>query len=236
MAYKTVRELMDELECYTASLQDQLNTSSNYSDLLASIPFMVVIARPSKLEIIGISGRHEQWTGYCEEEIRADCPGYLNNTIHPISLKNIQSFLPEFYRSSDAHRTMTFAQYARYRRKSEYRPLLTFATALTRPDDIAARIIVPPNELETLSRSLEQVVEMDRFKMRNFKRFQQLSPREVQILQLLANGHNNPDIADRCNISRLTVETHRKRLKAKLGIGSYRDVMRYALSFDLLQF
>lgn len=236
MAYRTFRELVEELECYAASLQEQLNRRDNYSELIESIPFNVVIARPSRLEILQISGRHEQWTGYTDEEIRQDCEGYLHNTIHPQSLKSIQKFLPEFYRSDGDRRTLAFAQYARYRRKNDYRPLVTFASALSGPDDLAARILVPPRELESLSRSMEQVVAMDRFKLRNFRRFQQLGQREVQILQLLANGHNNPDIAERCNISRQTVETHRKRIKAKLEIESYRDLMRFAFAFDLIRF
>lgn len=48
----------------------------------------------------------------------------------------------------------------------------------------------------------------------------QLSPREVQILRLVAAGHSNREIADRLVISVNTVKTHVRNVLAKLGVGS----------------
>lgn len=82
---------------------------------------------------------------------------------------------------------------------------------------------------------MERVVSMDEFKLKNFKRFQTLTKREVEILQMLANGCDNPAIAEQLFISRQTVETHRKNLRIKLDLNSYRDLMKYAFSFNLVQ-
>jgi DNA-binding CsgD family transcriptional regulator len=48
----------------------------------------------------------------------------------------------------------------------------------------------------------------------------QLSPRESEIVRLVALGHSNKIIADVLNISSWTVCTHLRRIFAKLGVGS----------------
>ncbi len=50
--------------------------------------------------------------------------------------------------------------------------------------------------------------------------FSQLSPREREVLQLIAEGHTSKDIASKQNISFKTVDTHRSNLEKKLGIHS----------------
>jgi DNA-binding CsgD family transcriptional regulator len=48
----------------------------------------------------------------------------------------------------------------------------------------------------------------------------QLSPREQEIVRMVAKGHPNKIIADVLNISAWTVCTHLRRIFAKLGVGS----------------
>lgn len=48
----------------------------------------------------------------------------------------------------------------------------------------------------------------------------QLSPREQEIVRMVAKGHPNKVIADVLNISSWTVSTHLRRIFAKLGVGS----------------
>jgi len=58
-----------------------------------------------------------------------------------------------------------------------------------------------------------------------------LSPRERQVLELLARGHTNREVANRLVLSVKTVETHRSRLSDKLGLHTRADLVR--LAFDL---
>jgi two-component system, NarL family, response regulator NreC len=61
-----------------------------------------------------------------------------------------------------------------------------------------------------------------------------LSPRERQVLQLLAHGHTNREIADRLSLSVKTIETHRARLGEKLGVHKRADLVRFAMELGLL--
>ncbi len=61
-----------------------------------------------------------------------------------------------------------------------------------------------------------------------------LTPREREILQLLAEGRKNRDVGKALNISVKTAETHRARIMAKLGIESVADLVRYAIRNGLV--
>ncbi len=60
-----------------------------------------------------------------------------------------------------------------------------------------------------------------------------LSPREHQVLELLARGHTNREVADILTLSTKTVETHRARLSDKLGVSSRADMVRIAIGLGL---
>ncbi len=62
-----------------------------------------------------------------------------------------------------------------------------------------------------------------------------LTGREQTVLLLLAQGKSNRDVALSLETSVRTVETHRKNIKAKLGISSTAGLTRYALEHGVLQ-
>ncbi len=61
-----------------------------------------------------------------------------------------------------------------------------------------------------------------------------LTPREVDVLRLLARGHTNRQIAEKLVLSVRTVEAHRANISAKLGTKSRVDLAEYAESHNLL--
>jgi DNA-binding NarL/FixJ family response regulator len=55
-----------------------------------------------------------------------------------------------------------------------------------------------------------------------------LSPREEQVMRLVALGHSNKEIGSTLNVSVKTVEAHKANAGQKLGLASRADVVRYA--------
>jgi len=55
-----------------------------------------------------------------------------------------------------------------------------------------------------------------------------LGDREIQVLQLLGQGHSPREIAQMMNISTKTVDAHREHLKRKLNLESVSELLRYA--------
>jgi two-component system, NarL family, response regulator NreC len=60
-----------------------------------------------------------------------------------------------------------------------------------------------------------------------------LTPREVEVLGLLAQGYMNPEIAEQLVLSVRTVETHRANIQRKTGIGSRAELIAYAKEHGL---
>jgi two-component system response regulator NreC len=56
-----------------------------------------------------------------------------------------------------------------------------------------------------------------------------LTSREREVLQLLAEGLSNREIAEELNISVKTVESHRSNMMNKLELNSKTELIKYAL-------
>ena len=61
-----------------------------------------------------------------------------------------------------------------------------------------------------------------------------LSPREREILQLIAEGNTNASIAEKLSLSIRTVEAHRAHIMTKLHFGSQAGLVRYAIQQGLV--
>lgn len=64
---------------------------------------------------------------------------------------------------------------------------------------------------------------------------QKLTPRERQILKLIAEGRSTKEVSDLLFISVKTGETHRTNLMRKLGIRSVSHLVRYAIRHGIIE-
>ena len=62
-----------------------------------------------------------------------------------------------------------------------------------------------------------------------------LTPREREIIQLIAEGNSNKAVAAALGISIKTADTHRTNLMRKLGIHSVSEIVRYAIRNKMIQ-
>lgn len=61
-----------------------------------------------------------------------------------------------------------------------------------------------------------------------------LTPREREVLGLIALGHTNSEVAEQLYLSVRTVESHRAHIQQKLELGSRAELVRFALDNDLI--
>jgi DNA-binding NarL/FixJ family response regulator len=61
-----------------------------------------------------------------------------------------------------------------------------------------------------------------------------LTPRELEVVKLVAEGHTSDEIAELLSISRKTVDRHRANILEKLGMRDRVDVTRYAIRRGLV--
>ena len=62
-----------------------------------------------------------------------------------------------------------------------------------------------------------------------------LTPRELEVVKLIAEAHTNRQIADTLMLSEKTVESHRANLLAKLGMRDRVELARYAIRRGLVE-
>jgi len=70
---------------------------------------------------------------------------------------------------------------------------------------------------------------------RGEERFDVLTPRELEVLKLIAEAHTSKEIAELLFISIKTVERHRQTILDKLGMRDRVELTRYAIRRGLIQ-
>lgn len=61
-----------------------------------------------------------------------------------------------------------------------------------------------------------------------------LTPRESEVMELLAHGNSYRDIGARLHLGERTIETYRRRIADKLGVRSRAELVAYALEHGLV--
>lgn len=89
---------------------------------------------------------------------------------------------------------------------------------------LANRAYLSPDVTQTLLKDYVQF-----FSKEEASAYTTLSPREREVLQLLAEGHSTKEVAARLTVSIKTIETHRQNLMRKLGLGSTAQLVKYAI-------
>jgi DNA-binding NarL/FixJ family response regulator len=69
---------------------------------------------------------------------------------------------------------------------------------------------------------------------RSDEQFDVLTPRELQVLKLIAEAHTSKEIAAELVISVKTVERHRQNILDKLGMSDRVELTRYAIRRGLI--
>jgi len=93
---------------------------------------------------------------------------------------------------------------------------------------------------EYLAKSISDVVlknYLTRAKVKSVKELkshQELTKRELQVIELFAGGFSYKEIADQLNISVHTVESHKKNILKKLELNSIVDMVKYAVKHGII--
>jgi len=97
----------------------------------------------------------------------------------------------------------------------------------------AMEFLTKPVRSQDLIDAVQKAIERDREARKQHaeltgiqRRFQSLTPRETEVLNLVVAGLLNKQIADELGMSELTVKTHRARLMEKTGADSLAHLVR----------
>ncbi|MEO1260119.1 MAG: LuxR C-terminal-related transcriptional regulator [Bacteroidota bacterium] len=72
-------------------------------------------------------------------------------------------------------------------------------------------------------------------KLRSRLKFSRLSEREKEIAKYIVHGYTSKEIANKLNISKLTVDTHRKHIQHKLEVANMVELLKITMQIDFNQ-
>lgn len=115
-------------------------------------------------------------------------------------------------------------------RSNDYRPVVIFVTAYDKYAIQAIKAsamdyILKPVDPDELRQALDKYLsEKGPLRQQQFPGIEKLTPREREIFKLLRSGQRSKQIAEVLNISKNTVDTHRRRILKKLGLSSTLEI------------
>jgi DNA-binding NarL/FixJ family response regulator len=107
----------------------------------------------------------------------------------------------------------------------------------TAPAEVVDAIRIIAKKHRYLSPSLsEHLIDalLQRTKETSTDPYEDLTPREREVLEMVAKGNTNAEIAAQLSISARTVELHRANMMGKLGLRNQVDIVRYAIKRGIL--
>lgn len=235
MTYQTETELFEHYELYTLEIARQLQQGEDFSAIAEEITFPVHLNDADTLVVEGINDEFERGMGRGMDELRELGFAHIQEVLHPVSLAALPLFVEQMIKNSVLSRAMPFVQHVKRVSAVDYEPIVTFSTPVYFDKPVMFCLSPQTQKLASSVPKLSRIIEIDRFKLKNFQKFSALSEREKCVLSELALGQSNLEIAEKLHLSRATVETHRKRIKNKLELTSFTDLMRYAISFGLVR-
>lgn len=178
-----------------------------------------------------LNPKGREWFGLDAEKMKDLEKGKLDAFYHPDTLTYELPKIQGFYKSDRGDKIYSNYQQLYHPRQQCY----TVCLVLTKKFLTGYLSFIFPLEKDLdLSSKIKRVISEELFKRDHQLLFDSLTRREVEVLRLLADGVNNPCIAEKLFISRRTVEQHRKNINRKLEIRNLRDILEYAYAFDLV--
>lgn len=104
------------------------------------------------------------------------------------------------------------------------------------PSNSVLIIANPVPEMQLTATKLAKFMHESAYAAKNHKRFLLLTPREKEIITLLAEGKSSSQIAETLFLSCHTVTTHRKNISRKLNFHSFAELVKFANAFDLVHY
>lgn len=157
---------------------------------------------------------------------------YLFKIIHPESINAIKVFITHFTNNKTNKLTLPYAYYIQTKKEWEWM-YAYFKAIFTKNNKVKyilgigcniEQLIENRNRLKIQNKNLD-------FIEKNISKYNKLSKREIEILNLISDEYTSIEISKILHITPFTVDTHRKNLIKKLDVKSSLGLVKYANLF-----
>ncbi|ASZ10666.1 LuxR C-terminal-related transcriptional regulator [Chitinophaga pendula] len=208
---------------------EQLRTRiQRLEDILHHVPAMLYTSDNAQKTVNWCNQGMEEATGFSLEEMADMGMGFFREIMHPDDFE-----LAAIAQQSFKDNKNLFGGVTRIRKRGQddWRWLVGLAVPFTRDEYGGVReVICAFLDLSVAIDTNEQLAEAMREVLRrqNENLLNKLTAREKDVLELAVKGLNNKEIAQTLNLSRYTVETHRKNIRLKLKVRNTTELIALA--------
>ncbi len=171
-------------------------------------------------------------------ELKALGPAYFEKYFNPEDAKIYTPIALRMLEKNDPEEVFSFFQQVRGSEDEEWGWFLSSNKVLLCDEDgnpaYSITAAHPVDDLKSFTYKIERLLEEQEVMRSNLNRFTKLSKREKEIIKYLVEGLSSVAIAEKLFVSASTIEQHRKNIKAKLGIKTMPDLVKFAQVFNLI--
>ncbi|WP_298714709.1 LuxR C-terminal-related transcriptional regulator [Chitinophaga sp.] len=219
------RDSHDALLSENAQLRSRLE---HLEAIIEKVPAMLYTSNNSKKAVNWCNVRLTDTLGYTREEVLTLGTEFFRQVTHPDDMSILAISQQKFSESKGM-----FGGVMRVRRKNDQEWFWVVGLGLPFTFDAHGNVVDVICVFLDFSNALDtgnQITEALRvvLRRRNEDVLNKLTAREKDIFMLAARGFNNKEIAERLNLSRYTVETHRKNIRLKLKVRNTPELVALA--------
>ena len=205
----------------------------DWQDFLDDVPGFVHLNKKSGILVHYINKTGIKETGFTNVELNEMGYKYQENHLDPYTMHVTVKSLVPFIERDNENEIFTFSQGHRKREEDFFENIYT-ATKPLRGTDNLISYSLQLHQLDELSKKVGKVLREYKFIHRYFLHYQSLTPREIEVLILIASGDTNKRVSEKLFISKATVKQHRKHIKKKTECKTITELVKFAQAFDLI--
>lgn len=239
-SHHTLEEIQQDLDYKLFNLESkQKERKFDLKEIADFLPVGLLINHKSGKNLF-MNKVSEQTLNYTLEEIEYLGSAYAKAIVYDEDeFRRIKALIDSFYQRNDESAILSFFQKLRPKGCDDFKWVyITSKLFRTDPEegpDSRLLIACPVDLMGDMSKKVNRILDENTYMKNNFQIFSDLTRREKEIISLLAQGYDNPTIADKLFISRYTVEQHRKNIRSKTGFKRLAEIIRFAITFDLVR-
>jgi DNA-binding CsgD family transcriptional regulator len=181
---------------------------------------------------------------WIEENINQPCVSFGNKKVAFVVGEDVLAHLSVISSFEETNSVITHAHFASRKEAEDWLDEIPKAVDVPSNTEIMyegvdgegnciIKIKRPAGDITNTIKSFKNLIEENAFIKENINKYSLLTNREKEILVVYAQGLKHQEIADKLYISILTLRTHWKNIKSKLGIKSVADVIKYVTAFNM---
>ncbi len=226
-----MKDSSENLEGFFYLPLDKINGNLANS-ILDKLEAFVCIVDIRLLKFIWINKYMSRKLGYSFEELTNLSSDELLSLFHPDFQKNLVDSIRQLNGKLDSNEPSVFK--VRTKENHWIWIMATSSVYENNPDGSYHYLLASANEIDIQGLNLHLIRLAEKTALNpNEELFKLISHRERTILQLIANGNTDKEIARDLNISIHTAKTHRKKIIHKLGLKNSRTLIKYAFQNGL---